>query len=173
MLPIFTVIGRSKTGKTTLVREIIKELQSKGYKVAVIKHDPLDHGEVDRKGSDTANFWEEGSHTVVLSSPSRLAVFRRVEKDTAPEDIIPLCGNVDCLILEGYKGWDYPKIVIWSEDGLEVDPRQLLAVVYDKKDQKEILKKSEKKDTPLICRDDIKSIVDILEKNILNLKGGE
>jgi molybdopterin-guanine dinucleotide biosynthesis protein B len=168
MPPIFAVIGRSKTGKTTLIRGIIKELQSKGYKVGVIKHDPQEHGEIDRKGSDTANFWEEGSHTVVLSSLSRLAVFRRVEKDTAPEEIIPLCGNVDCIILEGYKGWDYPKILIWSEDELEVEPRQLLAVVYDKKDQREILKRSEKKDTPLICRDDIKSIVDILEKYVLN-----
>jgi len=88
MLPIVAVVGRSKTGKTTLIRRLVKELQLKGYKVGVIKHDPCDHGEVDRKGSDTANFWDEGCQAVVLSSPSRLTVFRRVEKDTTPEEIV-------------------------------------------------------------------------------------
>ncbi len=74
------------------------------------------------------------------------------------------------LILDSFKRWSYPKIVIWSEDELEVDPRHLLAVVYDPKDREEILKRSEKKDTILFCRDDIKSIVDFLEKNKTNLK---
>ncbi|NMB40526.1 MAG: molybdopterin-guanine dinucleotide biosynthesis protein B [Firmicutes bacterium] len=170
MPPIFSVIGHSKTGKTTLIRGLIRELQSRGYRVGVIKHDPLEHGEVDRKGSDTANFWEEGSQAVVLSSPSRLALFRRVEKNTPPEEIVPLCGKVDYVILEGYKRWDYPKIVAWSGDELEVEPRQLLALVYDPKDREEVLGKNKNKNTVLFCRDDIKNIADFLEKNKTNLK---
>jgi molybdopterin-guanine dinucleotide biosynthesis protein B len=168
--PIFSVIGYSKTGKTTLIRGLIKELQSRGYKVAVIKHDPLEHGEVDRKGSDTANFWEEGSHAVVLSSPSRLALFRRVDNNMPPEEIISLCGDVNCIILEGYKRWNYPKIVIWSGDELKVEPGQLLAIIYDSQEKKEIIKRSENKNVALFSRDDINGLVDFLEKNKNKLK---
>ena len=60
--------------------------------MAVIKHDPLDHGDVDRAGSDTAYFFEEGSSAVVLRHHLKLSIFRRVEKDTPPEEIAPLAG---------------------------------------------------------------------------------
>lgn len=167
MPPIFSVIGLSKTGKTTLIRRIIRELRSRGYKVGVIKHDPMDHGEIDRKYSDTANFWEEGCDAVVLSSPSKLAVFRRVGKDTPPEEIAPFCGDVDCLILEGYKKSEYPKIMIWTPEELTVNPKQLLAVVYHRKDEEKVLKRKKENDIPLLCIDNIKSIVELLEEEIL------
>lgn len=163
--PIFSVVGYSKTGKTTLVRGLLRELQSRGYKVAVIKHDPLEHGEVDREGSDTALFWEEGSQAVVLASPSRLALFRRVENNMPPEGVIALCGEVDYVILEGYKRWNYPKIVIWSADELVVDPRQLLAIVYDAANIEEVTKRHANKNSVLFPRDDLQGLVDFLEKN--------
>ncbi|MGI6307974.1 MAG: molybdopterin-guanine dinucleotide biosynthesis protein B [Dethiobacteria bacterium] len=170
MIPIFAITGYAKTGKTTLILEILQALQAKGYRVAVIKHDPLDHGEVDRQGSDTANFWEVGCKTVALSSPSRLVIFRRVEKDTAPEQIVPLCGDVDCVLLEGYKGWDYPKIVIWSgqkEIFKERSP-ELLAVIYNKGDEKEILEaRKQNSKIPVLPREDLPGIITLLEKNLL------
>lgn len=173
MIPIFSIIGHSKTGKTTYIRKIVKELQLKGYKVAVIKHDPLDHGDVDRAGSDTSYFFEEGSSAVVLSSPSRLSLFRRVEKDTPPEEIIPLCGDVDCAILEGYKRWNYPKIEIWSgiKGKLKVNPEQLLALVYNLEEEKGALMKSVP-DVPNFSKDDMKGIIDLLEGSILKGKAG-
>ncbi|HHT47131.1 MAG TPA: molybdopterin-guanine dinucleotide biosynthesis protein B [Firmicutes bacterium] len=173
MIPIFSIIGYSKTGKTTYIRKIVRELQLKGYKVAVIKHDPLDHGDVDKAGSDTSYFFEEGSNAVVLSSPSRLSIFRRVEKDTPPEEIIPLCGEVDCAILEGYKRWNYPKIEIWSsrKGKLKVNPEQLLALVYDRAEEKDTLMRSVP-GVPVFSRDDIRGIIDFLEDSILKDKAG-
>ncbi len=170
MIPVLAITGYGKTGKTTLLLEILQALQAKGYKVAVIKHDPLDHGEVDRRGSDTAYFWEAGCKAVALSSPSRLVVFRRVEKDTAPEEIIPLCGNVDCVLLEGYKGWDFPKIEIWSgqKEIFEERSSRLLAVIYRESDEKEILEaKEQNSKISFIAREDLPAIVNLVEKRVL------
>ncbi|MGI6328814.1 MAG: molybdopterin-guanine dinucleotide biosynthesis protein B [Dethiobacteria bacterium] len=174
MIPIFSIVGHSKTGKTTYIRKLIKELRLKGYKVAVIKHDPLDHGDVDRAGSDTSYFFEEGSSAVVLSSPSRLSIFRRMDKDTPPEKIVPLCGDIDCAILEGYKRWDYPKIEIWSriKGKLEINPKQLLAIVFDQEEDREALMDIVPKALPVLLKDDLEGMISLLEDSILR-KGGE
>lgn len=168
MVPIVSITGYAKTGKTTLIMEILRALQAKGHKVAVIKHDPHDHGEVDRQGSDTANFWEVGCRAVALSSPTRLSLFRGVEKDTAPEQIIPLCGDVDCVFLEGYKEWGYPKIVIWSGQKEILKSTGILAVIYDKDDEKDVFAIRELDDKiPLLSRDDLPGIISLIEKNCL------
>ena len=40
MPPIVSIVGKSKSGKTTLIENLIKELNSRGYQVATIKHAP-------------------------------------------------------------------------------------------------------------------------------------
>lgn len=168
MVPIVSITGYAKSGKTTLMLELIKALQAKGYKVAVIKHDPHDHGEVDRRGSDTAKYWEAGCRAAVLSSPTRLTLFRGVEKDTSPEQIIPLCGGVDCVLLEGYKEQDYPKIVIWSGQKEILNAPGILAVIYNREDEKEFFAAREPGDkTPVFTRADLPGIVSFLEKNCI------
>jgi molybdopterin-guanine dinucleotide biosynthesis protein B len=168
MVPIVSITGYAKTGKTTLILELIKALQAKGYKVAAVKHDPHDHGEVDRRGSDTANYWEAGCRAVVLSSPTRLTLFRGVEKETAPEQIIPLCGDVDCVLLEGYKEQDYPKIVIWSGLKEILKAPGIIAIICNKEDEKELFAARKPEDkTPVFTRTDLPGIVSFIEKNCL------
>ncbi len=167
MPAVFAVIGYGNTGKTTLIRNIIRELHQRNYKVAVIKHDPQDHGEVDKVGSDTYNFWEEGCRTVALSSPSRITLFRRTEEDTLPDNIIPLCGDVDFVILEGYKGLNYPKIEVRSEiKGTVPNIKNLLAIVID---QARNLSKYDKNHNrvPLFDRQQVGSLVDVIENSNL------
>jgi molybdopterin-guanine dinucleotide biosynthesis protein MobB len=176
MIPIFSFIGYTKTGKTTFIRDIVKGLRSREYKVAVIKHDPEDHGTVDREGSDTSVFFEEGSSAVVLSSASRLTIFRRVDEDTPPEDIIPLLGSVDCVILEGYKGWDYPKIEIWSAEKGEVKTNaELLLAIICRDDQEMNYLLENRPNIPIFCKDDLNNILDFIENKLLrgSGKGGE
>ena len=38
MPPIVSIVGKSKSGKTTLIEKLIRELKSRGYQVATIKH---------------------------------------------------------------------------------------------------------------------------------------
>ncbi len=165
MIPMISVIGFSKTGKTTFVADLIKELQALDYRVAVIKHDPDDHGEVDREGSDTSNFWNAGSPAVVLSSPSRLTIFRRTEEDTHPAAIIPFLGDVDCVILEGYKGWSFPKVVIWSPamENISIKQNELLAVICNRQESREARSWAAGV-APVYSRDEIPGIIELLQE---------
>ncbi len=172
MVPLISVIGFGKTGKTTFLANLVKALAAAGYRAAVVKHDPHDHGEVDREGSDTAVFWEAGSPAVVLSSPERLTLFRRTGEDTHPEAILPLLGQVDCVFLEGYKDWSFPKIVIWSAKAkdLSLQDGELLAVICSPAEIAEV--KSRVADgIPLFSRDDIVPFARFFEKKLLQRAG--
>ncbi len=169
MQTYFSVVGYGSSGKTTLIRKLVTELKSRGYKIAVVKHDPREHGIVDREGSDTSLFWEAGSEAVILASPSRLTLFKRTEKDLPLEEILPLCGDVDCVILEGYKGRPYPRVILWSEEGGPEHPgATVLAIVYKKEDQQKVHRENQGRQIPLISRDDIKGLADLLEKILLH-----
>ncbi len=168
MQTYFSVVGYGSSGKTTLIRKLVKELRTRGYKIAVVKHDPGEHGAVDKEGSDTSLFWEAGSEAVILASPSRLTLFKRTEKDLMVEEILPLCGDVDCVILEGYKGRLYPRVVLWSEKGgPELPGATVLAIVYKKEDEQKVRRETQDKHVPLISRDDIKELADLLETTLL------
>ena len=39
MTPIVSIVGKSDSGKTTLIEKIVPELARRGYRVATIKHD--------------------------------------------------------------------------------------------------------------------------------------
>ncbi len=170
MIPFVSVIGRGNTGKTTLIRKLIRELGQLSYRVAVIKHDPDDHGEVDREGSDTWVFRKEGSHAVILASPSKVTLFRTTENEQLPEELFPLCGNVDLIILEGYKKRDYPKIFLWTgkREELNIDPNwNVIAVIYAQEEEQEVMKRFKETAIPLFCRDDSMGIARFVERFIL------
>ena len=38
--PVVSIVGKSKSGKTTVIERLVQELKSRGYRVATIKHAP-------------------------------------------------------------------------------------------------------------------------------------
>ena len=86
MIPIISIVGKSDSGKTTLIEKLVPELTRRGYRVATVKHDV--HGfEVDREGKDSWRHKQAGAHTVVISSPQKIALIRDVEKDSTLDEI--------------------------------------------------------------------------------------
>ena len=86
MIPIVSIVGKSDIGKTTLIEKLLPELTGRGYRVATVKHDV--HGfEVDREGKDSWRHKKAGAHTVVISSPQKIALIRDVEKDLTLEEV--------------------------------------------------------------------------------------
>jgi len=115
MIPIVSIVGKSDIGKTTLIEKLLPELTGRGYRIATVKHDI--HGfEVDREGKDSWRHKKAGAHTVVLSSPQKVALIRDVEKDLSLEEIREsLVEDVDLILSEGYKKDVQPKIEVFRK----------------------------------------------------------
>ena len=62
MIPIISIVGKSDSGKTTLIEKLVPVLTKRGYRVATVKHDV--HGfEVDREGKDSWRHKQAGAPT--------------------------------------------------------------------------------------------------------------
>ena len=135
MIPIISIVGKSDSGKTTLIEKLVPELTRRGHRVATVKHDV--HGfEVDREGKDSWRHKKAGAHTVVISSPEKVALIRDVERDLSLGEIRDkLIRDVDLILSEGYKRDVQPKIEIFRKEKhqelLCAKEDNLIAIVTD------------------------------------------
>lgn len=135
MATVFSVIGRSETGKTTLITELVRELKSRGISVGVMKHCPRGF-DLDVEGKDSWRFREAGADAVFLLSPGTLGMIKDVgNKLTLAQITDGFLRNLDLVITEGYPdGARGRKIeVLRSSISQELlsPPDQLTAVVAD------------------------------------------
>jgi molybdopterin-guanine dinucleotide biosynthesis protein B len=134
-VPILTFVGRSNSGKTTLIERLIPELVRAGYRVATVKH--AGHGfDLDTEGKDSWRHKRAGASTVVVVSKGSLALFSDVSDQVKVEEIRDrfVDQEMDLIIAEGWKSEGYPKIVVIRDQVGEVPiaPDGLLAVVSNK-----------------------------------------
>jgi len=133
MPPIVSIVGRSESGKTTLIEKLIPVLTQRGYRIGTIKH--THHAvDIDRAGKDSARHRSAGAETVMLASPGQVAMFKATASE-ALDELIRYFDDVDLLITEGYKRENKPKIeVLRAAVGSELlcrhDP-ELVAVATD------------------------------------------
>ena len=151
---------QSGVGKTTFLEKLIAELKGRGLRVAVIKHDV--HGfQIDRPGKDSWRLAQAGSDSVVIASPKKLALIKRLEGEMALGEIAAFLTDVDIILTEGYKRGDAPKIEV-SRRGrggeLLCTPDELVAIVSDQPFDL---------DVPQFGLDDTAGIVDLLEGTFL------
>ena len=165
MIPIVSIVGKSDSGKTTLIEKLLPELTRRGYRIATVKHDV--HGfEVDREGKDSWRHKQAGAHTVVIASPRKAALIRDVEKDWTLEEIRDrLIHDVDLILSEGYKKDVQPKIEIFRKEKHEellcTQEDHLVAIVSNR---------SFEVGVPCFGLDDMKGLGDFIEKTFLRAK---
>lgn len=165
MIPIISIVGKSDSGKTTLIEKLVPELTRRGYCVATVKHDV--HGfEVDREGKDSWRHKQAGAHTVVISSPHKVALIRDVEKDLTLNEIRgKFIADVDLILSEGYKKDVQPKIEIFRQEKhkelLCTREDHLVAIVSNKKFNVGV---------PCFQLDDMNGLAKFIEKEFLKSK---
>lgn len=161
MPPIVSIVGKSDSGKTTLLEALIKVLRQRGRRVAVIKH-AVNGFEFDTPDKDSWRLSQAGSEVSAISSNDRLVIIRHLENDPDPQELVQYVGaDCDLVLTEGFKQYPYPKIeVVRGEQGAElVSPaEQLLAIVTDK--PLDI-------DVPQFDKDDVTEIADLIEQKYL------
>lgn len=158
-IPILCFVGRSNSGKTTLIERLIPELVQAGYRVATIKH--AGHGfDLDTEGKDSWRHKRAGASSVMVLSKGSLAMFSDISDETKIEELGDrfLDRSMDLIIAEGWKSDGYPKIVVVRDQLGEVPVSQegLLAVVS-----------AERIDIPVPClnRDDIPAIAELIMRH--------
>jgi molybdopterin-guanine dinucleotide biosynthesis protein MobB len=104
-IPIIAVVGSRKSGKTTTVEVIVRELTKKGYRIASAKsiHEP--NFTIDAKGKDTWRHAQAGAQTTVGVSTNELATIKKIDTSKYTlNDITQNCeDNIDIIILEGFR----------------------------------------------------------------------
>ncbi len=110
-VPILSIVGRSSSGKTTLLENLIPVLKTRGYKVATIKHNLHDF-EIDQPGKDTWKHQKAGADTVIISSPLKLAIIEKIEEELSLQELAKKIQEVDLVLTEGFKREQEMKIEV-------------------------------------------------------------
>ena len=112
MPPIVSIIGKSETGKTTLIQKLIQELKARGYRVATIKHTHQDVA-FDQPDKDSWRHIQAGSEATVISAPDRMALIKPVAQALTVDQIARYLGeDYDIILAEGFKESNVPKIEV-------------------------------------------------------------
>lgn len=112
-IPVLGLCAYSGTGKTTLLKQLIPELNARGLRLAVIKH--AHHNfDVDIPGKDSYEMRKAGARQMLVASHVRWALMTEDARDGDPELVHLLkqieADKVDIVLVEGFKKLALPKI---------------------------------------------------------------
>ena len=151
---IIAISGVKNSGKTTALEKLIPRLKDFGYRIAVIKHDGHDFT-TDVPGTDSYRFQQAGADGVAVFSSARYMVVQATPDISA---LIQMMGDVDLVLLEGFKNTSYPKIeIIRGTVSINsvCQSKTLLAILTDTDIQVEHV--------PSIPLDDIDTVASIID----------
>lgn len=138
-IPLIGFAAFSGTGKTTLLRQLIPALKSKGLTIAVIKH--AHHNfDIDIPGKDSYEIRQAGAQQVLVSS-NRLMALMEVQEtelhDPSLAELIPRLdsSHLDLILVEGFKHENIPKIELYrpslGKPLLYCDDSNIIAIASD------------------------------------------
>ena len=160
MPQIICIVGRSQSGKTTLIEKLIPELKQRGYRIGTIKHSHHIF-DFDKSGKDSWRHKDAGADTVIIASPGKIAMVKN-DHDGTLDGLQHYFDDLDLVITEGYKKESKPKIEVVRSarhaEALLKDDRHLVAIVTDVDLTMKI---------PVFGLDDIDQLADFIEQNYL------
>ena len=159
--PVLSIVGLSGSGKTTLLEKVVRELNDRGYRLAVIKHHHHRGLQFDKPGTDTWRFAQAGADHVVLAGPDKAIHIRSFAEEPGLKQLASGIRGVDLIITEGYKHEAIPKIVVMRGESSPPplsDEGTVVAVASDRST-----------DLPVPCFDidDAVSVADFIERRFL------
>jgi molybdopterin-guanine dinucleotide biosynthesis protein MobB len=160
---VFGIAGFKNSGKTTLIVALLRELTARGYKMATVKHAHHDF-DIDHPGKDSHQHREAGANEVIVASSRRWAHIKELVDEPEPDlaDLLKHVGDVDLILVEGYKHGDHPRLEVrragQKEPVLAASNPEICAVVTD-----EALSDLT---VPLFDRADTAGIADFIEQRV-------
>jgi molybdopterin-guanine dinucleotide biosynthesis protein B len=160
MPPVVSIVGKSESGKTTLLEKLLKELKARGYRVATVKH-TAEKLSFDEPGKDSWRHIQAGSEATLISSPDKVVLIKPTRTTISLEEIVRLIGeDYDIILTEGFKVSDAPKIEVHRQ---QAGPplaavKRLIAIATD-----EPLEGKARQ----FSLEDAKGLADLLEKGFI------
>jgi molybdopterin-guanine dinucleotide biosynthesis protein B len=132
-MKVVCLVGKSKTDKSRLMEELIKELKSRDMRVGALKYHKHGDFEMDIEGKDTWKYAKAGADTVAISSYVKLAVIRKVKGERGIDEICnKYFSDNDIVLADGFTLSDKPRIIVAdAEEDIELFRRgcSVVAVV--------------------------------------------
>ena len=127
-LPILGICGLSGAGKTTLIEALLPELEQRGLRVAVVKHD-CRNLVVDMPGKDSDRLFRAGADVFLLGGEE----FVRLHGDDGAGfgfQLTLLARRYDLVLVEGHGQTPVPKVWLLADDGVmpSADTKAVLRV---------------------------------------------
>jgi molybdopterin-guanine dinucleotide biosynthesis protein B len=125
---IIGIVGWKDAGKTQVVERLVRALRARGFTVGTVKHVHEDVS-LEPEAKDSVRHLDAGADCTVTIGRRCVVISR---KDGDLERVIArylsLC---DCIVVEGFKHTDVPKVVVVSDgDDLLDEAENVVAVVY-------------------------------------------
>jgi molybdopterin-guanine dinucleotide biosynthesis adapter protein len=158
---IITIVGKSDSGKTTLLEKLIRILSDRGYKIGTVKH--AHNGfQIDLEGKDSWRHRNAGADATLLITDSTVAVVRN---DISPDNdkMQKYLDGMDIILAEGFKGHPLPKIEVFRTGSGHKKPmflsdNTLIAFVTDSDYRPKV---------PVFDLEEIIELADFIEQNYL------
>ena len=163
-MKVFSINGLTKSGKTTTVENVIRELKARGYSVGSVKEIHFHEFKIDVEGTNTDRHKKAGAELVTARGMYETDV---LYPTMLPIEKILSFYDQDYVILEGVNDINAPKIVTaHDEDGIEqkLDYRTMAisGVIANSL--------TEYKGLPVIhCINETKRLVDMIEEVVPEL----
>ncbi len=107
-MKIFSVIGISKSGKTTTVENVIKELKRRNYSVGSVKEIQCKNFTIDQEGTDTCRHRKAGSDLITARADCETDIIYPGNLEII--EILKLY-HQDYIVMEGVADYDCPVIL--------------------------------------------------------------
>ncbi len=164
MPAIVSIVGNSNSGKTTLVEKLVRELKSRGYRLATVKHTPQE-ASLDVPGKDSWRHLQAGSEAAVVASSDSIMLIKPITSAVILDEIVRLLGeDFDLIIVEGFKQSETPKIEVHRKETgpLIKDLKNLIAIATNEPFETK---------TRQFSIDDAKGISDFIEDGFIKPQG--
>ena len=103
--------GPSNTGKTTLICELTTLLANQGLCVAFLKHS---HHTLPDSNKDTDRSLKSGAKYSLLATANAVQMTTVLDQQTPLELLARLCPTADAVLVEGWRAYDLPTILMCS-----------------------------------------------------------
>jgi molybdopterin-guanine dinucleotide biosynthesis protein MobB len=113
-MKIFGLVGRSGSGKTSLMVRLLPEIKRRGLTVSTIKH--AHHGfDLDHPGKDSFRHREAGAKEVMLVADARWALMHEIGDAGEPplDDLLRRMARVDFVLIEGFHTHGHSAIEVY------------------------------------------------------------